>query len=141
LLPANIANRIPNHDRITVRHLLNHSSGLFNYIDNERYEKETFSEGTLDNVIDWAFGKGSKPPAFAPGTGFEYSDTNTIVAELIVQQVTGNPLALEIRDRILTPLGLKNTYMVILLKCTFFLIKMWRRQLWGMEVMLIQQAS
>jgi len=73
--------------------------------------KETFSEGTLDNVIDWAFGKGSKPPTFAPGTGFEYSDTNTIVAELIVQQVTGNPLALEIRDRILTPLGLKNTYM------------------------------
>lgn len=169
MLPANIANRIPNHDRITVRHLLNHSSGLFNYIDNERYEKETFSEGTLDKVIDWAFGKGSKPPAFAPGTGFEYSDTNTIVAELIVQQVTGNLLALEIRDRILTPLGLKNTYRervetgavagsgfvhgyteeteedkslvslvtnYLLLKCTFFLIKMWRRQLWGIEVML-----
>jgi D-alanyl-D-alanine carboxypeptidase len=111
LLPENIANRIPNHNQITVRHLLNHSAGLFNYTDNERYEKETFSEGTLDNVIDWAFGKGSKPPAFAPGMGYDYSDTNAIVAELIVQHVTGNPLAVEIRDRILTPLGLKNTYM------------------------------
>jgi len=111
LLPGKIANRIPHHNQIKVRHLLNHSSGLFNYIDNERYERETFSEGTLDNVIDWAFGKGSKPPAFAPGTSFEYSDTNTIVAELIVQQVTGHPLAVAIRDRILTPLKLNNTYM------------------------------
>jgi D-alanyl-D-alanine carboxypeptidase len=111
LLPENIANRIPNCNQITVRHLLNHNSGLFNYIDNERYERETFSEGTLDNVIDWAFGEGSKPPAFAPGTRYEYSDTNAIIGELIVQYVTGHPLADEIRDRILTPLGLKNTYM------------------------------
>jgi len=111
LLPAKIANRIPNRDRITVRHLLNHTSGLFNYIDNPRYEQETFSEGTLDNVIDWAFGKGSKPPAFAPSTRYQYCDTNAIVSELIVQHVTGNPLAYEIRRRILTPLALKNTYM------------------------------
>ncbi|HEY9673986.1 MAG TPA: serine hydrolase domain-containing protein [Waterburya sp.] len=111
LLPANIANRIPNRNLIKVRHLLNHTSGLFNYVDNERYERETFSEGTLDNVIDWAFGKGSKPPAFAPGTRYEYCDTNAIIAELIVQHVTGNPLAVETRRRILTPLKLKNTYM------------------------------
>jgi D-alanyl-D-alanine carboxypeptidase len=111
LLPEAIANRIPNHDQITVRHLLNHRSGLFNYTDNERYEQETFSEGTLDNVIDWAFGQGSKPPSFAPGKRFDYCDTNAIVAELIVQHLTGHPLAAEIRDRILTPLGLKNTYM------------------------------
>ena len=111
LLPAKLANRIPNHNQIKVRHLLNHTSGLFNYVDNERYERETFSEGTLDNVIDWAFGEGSKPPLFAPGTRFDYSDTNAIIEELIVQQVTGHPLAVEIRDRILTPLGLKNTYM------------------------------
>ena len=111
LLPANLANRIPNHNLIKVRHLLNHTSGLFNYIDNERYERETFSEGTLDNVIDWAFGEGSKPPSFAPGKKYEYSDTNAIIAELIVQNVTKHPLADEIRRRILTPLALKNTYM------------------------------
>lgn len=111
LLPQAIAKRIPNRDRITVRHLLNHRAGLFNYTENQRYEKETFSEGTLDNVIDWAFGEGSKPPSFVPGTRYEYSDTNTIVAELIVQHVTGHPLAMEIRDRILTPLKLNNTYM------------------------------
>lgn len=111
LLPANLANRIPNHNLIKVRHLLNHTSGLFNYTDNERYERETFSEGTLDNVIDWAFGAGSKPPSFAPGKKYEYSDTNAIVAELIVQNVTKHPLADEIRRRILTPLALKNTYM------------------------------
>lgn len=111
LLPETIADRIPNHNQITVRHLLNHSSGLFNYTDNPRYERETFSEGTVDNVIDWAFGEGSKPPSFAPGKGFEYSDTNAIVGELVVQHVTGHPLAVEIRDRILTPLKLDNTYM------------------------------
>jgi len=111
LLPAKLANRIPNHNQIKVRHLLNHTSGLFNYIDNERYERETFSEGTLDNVIDWAFGEGSKPPSSAPGKRYDYSDTNAIVAELIVQHVTGHPLAYEIRHRILTPLKLKNTYM------------------------------
>src|SRR5919199_6093012 len=111
LLPANLANRIPNHNQIKVRHLLNHTSGLFNYIDNERYERETFSEGTLDNVIDWAFGEGSKPPSSVPGKRYDYSDTNAIVAELIVQHETGHPLAYEIRHRILTPLKLKNTYM------------------------------
>ena len=111
LLPEAIANRIPNHNQITVRHLLNHTSGLFNYTNNERYNQETFSEGTVENVIDWAFGKGSKPPSFAPGKGYEYCDTNAIVAELVVQHVTGHPLAVEIRDRILTPLKLNNTYM------------------------------
>ena len=111
LLPEAIANRIPNRDRITVRHLLNHSSGLFNYSDGERYKRETNSNDTVDNIIDWAFGKESRPPSFAPGTSFEYSDTNYILAELIVQHITGKPLAYEIRKRILTPLKLNNTYM------------------------------
>lgn len=111
LLPVAIANRIPNRDRITVRHLLNHSSGLVNYSDGERYKRETNSNDTIDNIIDWAFGKDSKPPSFEPGTRFEYSDTNYIVAELIVQHLTGNSLAYEIRKRILTPLKLDNTYM------------------------------
>lgn len=111
LLPATLANRIPNRDRIKVRHLLNHSSGLFNYSDGERYKRETNSNDTVDNIVDWAFGKESKPPSFAPGTRFEYSDTNYIVAELIVKHVTKNTLAYEIRKRILTPLKLNNTYM------------------------------
>jgi D-alanyl-D-alanine carboxypeptidase len=111
LLPKTIAARIPNQHRIKVRHLLNHRSGLFNYTDNERYERETSSTGTLANVIDWAFGEGSKPPAFAPGERFEYCDTNAIISELIVQYITGHSLAAEIRDRILTPLKLNNTYM------------------------------
>ncbi|MFA6482754.1 MAG: serine hydrolase domain-containing protein, partial [Bacteroidales bacterium] len=51
----------------------------------------------------------SEPFYFTPGTDFKYSNTNTILAGLIIEQITGNSLAMEIHDRILDELHLVNT--------------------------------
>ena len=48
----------------------------------------------------------AEPASFEPGTGWEYSNTNTVLAGLIVEQLTGQPLRVVLRDRIFAPLGM-----------------------------------
>jgi D-alanyl-D-alanine carboxypeptidase len=51
----------------------------------------------------------SHPPLFAPGTAFDYSNTNYILAGMVIKKVTGRSWDQEVRSRILTPLGLRRT--------------------------------
>ncbi|MFI9201156.1 serine hydrolase domain-containing protein [Streptomyces sp. NPDC053048] len=102
--------------RITVRQLLNHTSGLFDYLDDEEYSR-TYLEGdgylrhrydTLppEKHVKVAL---SHKPLFDPGDRHSYSNTNYILAGLIVEKAGGRSYEDEVRDRIITPLGLKNT--------------------------------
>src|SRR5262249_21132742 len=50
------------------------------------------------------------PPVFPPGTSWSYSNTNYLLAGMLIEKVTGHPYGEEIRRRILTPLGLRQTY-------------------------------
>ncbi|MFB7666300.1 serine hydrolase domain-containing protein [Kitasatospora sp. NPDC056138] len=89
---------------ITVRQLLQQTSGLPNYSnylgDDVRYfEPRELLDIALRHKAD-----------FAPGTKWEYSNTNYVLAGLIVQQVTGRPLAEEMDRRIIQPVGLHHTY-------------------------------
>nr|CEL17420.1 D-alanyl-D-alanine carboxypeptidase [Kibdelosporangium sp. MJ126-NF4] len=107
--------------RITVRMLLQHTSGVFNYTG------EYFPDGTVVPGIVWA-GKEwvdnrfhtyqpeelvrfalSKPARFEPGTGWSYSNTNYTLARLLIENVTGRSYAEEMQRRILRPLGLRGT--------------------------------
>jgi D-alanyl-D-alanine carboxypeptidase len=101
--------------RITVRELLNHTSGVYNYSDDPGFRKKAFGPGFLERrydtyrpeeLVDIAMGH---KPEFEPGTGWSYSNTNYILAAMIIEEVTGNPYGEEIRDRILRPLGLRAT--------------------------------
>ncbi|RSS39565.1 class A beta-lactamase-related serine hydrolase [Streptomyces sp. WAC07061] len=92
---------------ITVRQLLQHTSGLPDYeadvtdaILGRRYLEP---RDVLDTALRYK-------AAFPPGTGWAYSNTNYVVAGLIVQKVTGRPLAEEIDRRVIRPLGLRHTY-------------------------------
>ncbi|MEV8626288.1 serine hydrolase domain-containing protein [Streptomyces sp. NPDC051079] len=92
---------------ITVRQLLQHTSGLpeyGNHIDDDeiRY-RYTEPRELLDIALRY-------PADAAPGTTWGYSNTNYVLAGLIVQKVTGRPLAEQIDRRIIKPAGLRHTY-------------------------------
>jgi len=123
-----VAGYLPEHgldERITVRMLLQHTSGLFNFTG------EVHDDGTVAPGIPIPYGStgaewvenrfttyrpealvrlaSSKPARFEPGTGWSYSNTNYVLARLLIERVTGHSLAEEMRERILKPLGLSGT--------------------------------
>ncbi len=111
-LSEEIAERLPNSDAITIRQLLNHTSGLEDYLSTDGYAEaiattEASHVWTPAEAIEYAF---DLEPVGEPGEKHYYSNTNYILLELIVQAATGNILAQEIRDRILTPLQLNDTF-------------------------------
>lgn len=105
---------VPNGQHITLRQVLSHTSGLYDYLD-IGFEERYFSEDPLrvwkpEELV--AYGV-SHDPYFAPGEPgkWKYSNTNYIVAGLMMEQATGIPLAQLLRERILEPLELDNTFL------------------------------
>ena len=100
----------PRADSITVKMLCNMTSGYFNYSE----APEFFAEMTANperiwqpmEILNIAF---SHNFYFLPGAGFHYSNTNTFILGLLIEQLTGHDLKSEITSRIYTPLGLQNT--------------------------------
>ncbi|WP_030155333.1 serine hydrolase domain-containing protein [Streptomyces sp. NRRL S-244] len=90
--------------RITVRQLLQQTSGLPNY---SNYLGDDVRYYTPRELLDTAL---RHPADFAPGKSWKYSNTNYVLAGLIVQKVTGRPLAEQIDQRIIKPIGLRHTY-------------------------------
>ena len=94
----------------TVRQLLQHTSGLPDYL---RVVGADFfaGRGTYRDpreLLDMAL---TLPADFAPGAQWQYSNTGYLLAGLIIQRVTGRPLEEQITERVLDPLGLRDTYM------------------------------
>lgn len=107
---------VPGGDRITVRHLLQHTSGIADYGESHRFRG---LYGTTEAVVGlrhrtWtvpellAFVAG-EPLLFAPGSHWAYSSTNYLLLGLVVERVTGNSYGTEVGRRILHPLGLRDT--------------------------------
>lgn len=92
--------------RITVRQLLQHTSGLNDYKEQPAVIKNAAREWTPAALIAVAEAAGR---VGRPGGPFHYSNTNYIVLGEIIQQVTGNSWADEVDTRIVTPLGLSST--------------------------------
>ena len=102
--------RLPNAPDITVRMLMNHTSGLVRYELNERFLRDLTANPdkvwTPEERIAYLF---DAQPPFRAGEGWDYSDTNYIVLGLIIERITGRPLNDEIRRRVLQPLALART--------------------------------
>src|SRR6185503_17065305 len=102
--------RLPNAKDITVRQLMNHTSGLVRYEFKEQFTKDLTANP--DKV--WkpaelvAYLLDEKPP-FAAGEGWDYSDTNYIVLGMIIEKVTGRKFYDEANRRLLKPLKLSDT--------------------------------
>jgi len=102
---------LANGDAVTLRQLLNHTSGVFNYSADPRVVAP-YEAGDLTHVQDPAFALQvavEHGPQFPPGTQLDYSNTNTLLLAMVVERVTGRPFADELRSRIFVPLGLRHT--------------------------------
>ncbi len=101
---------VPNGDHITIAELLDMRSGLYNYTNapeiSESVDHDPTRVWTPQELLAIAF---ARPPNFAPGTEFEYCNTNYALLGLIIERVDGKPLARSMQDRLFGPLGLKNT--------------------------------
>ena len=90
----------PGHDRITIRHLLTHSSGLTP--TQLLYEHATDRAGILRQIY-------AMQVIEAPGTAYHYRDENMILMGEIVQRITGLPLDLFLQKEVFGPLGMRDT--------------------------------
>jgi D-alanyl-D-alanine carboxypeptidase len=97
----------------TVRQLLNHSSGIFDYL-NDDTTQAVLIDAYFDNpnrlwtpeeILGYV-----KAPNFKPGKNTRYSNTNYVLLGMIIEQITGHSVGHEIHSRILDPLNLTNTY-------------------------------
>ena len=102
--------RIANGKAITIRHLMTHTSGLVRYEFNPKFTQDLSAnpDKVWTGVDRLAYLFDATPP-FAPGTGWEYSDTNYIVLGMIIEKVAKNTFYDEARKRLLVPFGLKDT--------------------------------
>src|SRR5436190_384053 len=101
---------VPNGSAISLRELMNHTSGLFNYTDDAAFVSDPITNfsrpWTPQELLALAF---AHPPNFAHGTNWSYSNTNYIVLGLVVEAVTGKPLGQVLQERLFTPLALTPT--------------------------------
>jgi D-alanyl-D-alanine carboxypeptidase len=94
-------------DTITVRQLLQHTSGMADYVEDVLADPDANNHPWQPEELI-ALGL-SHPPLFAPGTDWAYSNTGYLVLGMLVEAVTGNDIGTEITDRLIRPLGLRQT--------------------------------
>jgi D-alanyl-D-alanine carboxypeptidase len=104
---------LPNGDAISVRDLLQHTSGLYDYLEDRNYAARAYQNAQQAFAPPELVAYAARfPPAFRPGAagGWDYSSTNYVILGMIVEQVTGRPLAQEMRQRVFEPIGLEATF-------------------------------
>ncbi|WP_432065403.1 serine hydrolase domain-containing protein [Streptomyces sp. C10-9-1] len=122
-LDESVGSRLPGlvegngHDdsQVTIRQLLNHTSGIADYTADPDFGERVFGSGfpehrydtwTPQSLVRTAM---KHAPDFPPGTAWGYSNTNYVLAGLVIEEVTGRPYGREIERRILRPLHLRAT--------------------------------
>ncbi|MEQ8358630.1 MAG: serine hydrolase domain-containing protein [Cytophagales bacterium] len=100
-----LVGRIENAEKITLNMMVQHRSGIPNFTDNPAYWENEQENGK--NALDFAL---DLPASFEPDDGYEYSNTNYLLLRRIIDNVLGYSHQAYIKERILIPLELKNTY-------------------------------
>ena len=103
---------VPNGSAITIRMLLNHTSGIFDYVNDPAW----LAAALADPHRDWAPQElvavaVAHPPLFAPGQGWSYSNTGYVLLGLILERLTGEPLEKLVAQRVTGPLHLHRTFL------------------------------
>ena len=112
-LPQAITDRIPSSEQMSVRMLLNHTTGIYDFQnDGEEWDNDFFlvsgpdRQWTQADALPYFL---DKPLHFEPGNDYSYSNSNYILAALVIEAVSGQPVQHAIRQRIIDPLGLVHT--------------------------------
>lgn len=112
-LATYVPDLVPNDNVITVRNLLNHTTGLYDYLEDQDYLSRAYRNPEREippgELVAYAV---QFPPAFRAGRAgnWDYSSTNYVLLGMVVEAATGHTLAQETRQRIFEPLGLKRTF-------------------------------
>ncbi|CAM5284829.1 serine hydrolase domain-containing protein [Streptomyces aurantiogriseus] len=102
-------------DRITVRHVLSHRSGLYDYTDDlfassvSGFEAVRTKVFTYRQLVDRSL---RHARTTAPGGAYSYSNTNFVVAGMLIETLTRHPVRTEYQNRIIEPLKLRDTFYV-----------------------------
>ncbi|GAA4479439.1 serine hydrolase domain-containing protein [Microbacterium panaciterrae] len=102
---------VPRGDKVTIRMLADMTSSVTSYTKDDAWQKIFFAEPTRVWTPDELLkaGLALKPQDFAPGTAFDYSNTNTVLLGKVIEKVTGKSYQDALAEKILTPLGLSHT--------------------------------
>ncbi len=109
-LSADDIKGLKNANQSTIKQLLQHSSGIFNYIQSAKFQTASLNDLTKtwqpDELIEYARGKDAY---FSPGSDVQYSNTGYVLLGMIIEHITGKPFYEFFEDRIFKPLGLNFT--------------------------------
>ncbi|MFG1783405.1 serine hydrolase domain-containing protein [Rhodococcus oryzae] len=109
-LPGAVQGNGNDGGRITIRHLLQHTSGIHDdlpgYTTPEKYYQQRHDVYEPEQLVARAM---AHEPAFPPGEGWTYSNIGSVLLDMIIEKATGQPGHQAIEDRILRPLGLGQT--------------------------------
>ncbi|OOR16531.1 serine hydrolase domain-containing protein [Bacillus mycoides] len=108
-LPGVIQGNGYDDKQITIRQLLNHTSGIAEYTRSKGFNlMDTKKSYRAEELVKMGI---SMPPDFAPGKSWSYSNTGYVLLGILIETVTGNSYAEEIENRIIEPLELSNTFL------------------------------
>ncbi|MGL4424397.1 MAG: serine hydrolase domain-containing protein [Gemmataceae bacterium] len=101
---------VPNGEKITLRHLATHRSGLYNPTDSRTvmaaFADDPRKEWNEKTILEFSF---ANKPYFKPGKKYRYSNVNTILLSQVIAKVTGKPWPAAVTARVIQPLGLTET--------------------------------
>jgi D-alanyl-D-alanine carboxypeptidase len=101
---------VPGGAEITLRQLLNHTSGLFDVVKDQDFFRAVLTDPLHEYTPQQLVGIAtSHPPLFDPGDGWGYSNTGYVLLGLVLERATGRSVSQLVRSRIAEPLGLHHT--------------------------------
>jgi D-alanyl-D-alanine carboxypeptidase len=109
VLPESVTTRFANSDEITVRMLLNHTSGIADCVTDAVIAEIVANPQKVWEDDEWLDTAAARQPYFALGEGWMYSNTDYILLGLVIEQATGRSWREEVRERVIEPLHLENT--------------------------------
>lgn len=109
-IEGDVINQLENADKATIRQLLQHSSGIYNYIQNLVFQ----TASTNDLIREWKAADllnyaNNKSASFQAGEDVQYSNTNYILLGMLIEEVEGKPFYKVFEEKLFIPLGLTLT--------------------------------
>lgn len=109
-LKGDVINKIENADKATIRQLLQHSSGIYNYIQNLKFQTASLNdlirEWKPEELLKYAY---NQKPYFPPGEDVNYSNTGYILLGLLIEEIEGKPFYSVFNEKLFAPLDLTMT--------------------------------
>lgn len=103
-------NKLKNADQATIRQIMQHASGINNYIQDLQFQTASLNdwikEWDADELLKYSY---NKAPYFSPDEDVRYSNSGYILLGLLIEHIEGKPLYKVLDEKIITPLGLTST--------------------------------